>query len=94
LIYFPTLGLLKGVGKTKTLTVHVPMPGEGPVAVPLIFNVTQLVEHVDKFKYLGQLIDSNGNVKGEVNRRLLLAYAALIGLASREFGMTRQYGLS
>jgi hypothetical protein len=34
------------------------------------------VEHVKQFKYLGQIIASDGTVKREVSRRLGLAYAA------------------
>ncbi len=60
------MGFTKSVGKTKTLTVYVPRPGEGPVAVPVIFIGTQRVEHVKQFKYLGQIIASDGTVKGEV----------------------------
>ena len=73
---FQRWGLLISVGKTKTLTVYVPRPGEEPVAVPVIFIGTQQVEHVKQFKYLGQIIASDGTVKGEVTRRLGLAYAA------------------
>jgi hypothetical protein len=35
---------LLSVGKTKTLTVCIPRPGEGPMALPLIFSGTQRVE--------------------------------------------------
>jgi hypothetical protein len=38
--------LLISVAKTKTLTVHVPMPGMAPVAVPENFIDNQRVEHV------------------------------------------------
>ncbi len=34
---FRRWGLLISVGKTKTMTVHVPVPGQGPVVVPEIF---------------------------------------------------------
>jgi hypothetical protein len=63
-------------GKTKRLTVHMPRPGEGRVPMPVIFFGTQCVEHVKKFKYVGQIIASDGTLKGEVSRRLGLAYAA------------------
>jgi hypothetical protein len=52
------------------------MPGEVPVAVPVIFIGTQRVVYVKQAKYLGQVIASDGAVKGEVGRRLGLAYAA------------------
>jgi len=58
------------------MTVHVPMPGQGPVPVPEIFIDNQRVEHVQQFKYLGQIIASDGKVKREVSRRLALGYAA------------------
>jgi hypothetical protein len=80
---FQRWGLLISVGKTKTLTVYIPRPGEGPVAVPVIFIGTQRVEHVKQFKYLGQIIASDGTVKGEVSRRLGLAYAAFNRLAKQ-----------
>jgi hypothetical protein len=47
---FRRWGLLRSVGKTKTMTVHVPMPGEGPVAVPEIFIDNQRVEHVQQLE--------------------------------------------
>jgi hypothetical protein len=53
-----------------------PRPGEGPVAVTVIFIGTQRVEHMKQLKYLGQIIASDGTVKGEVTQRLGLAYAA------------------
>jgi hypothetical protein len=56
--------------------VYIPRPGEGPVAVPVLFIGTQRVEHVKQFKYMGPIIASDGTVKGEVSRRLGLAYAA------------------
>ncbi len=43
---FQRRGLLISVGKTKTLTMYTPRPGEGPVAMPAIFIGTQRVEHV------------------------------------------------
>jgi hypothetical protein len=73
---FQRCGLLICVGKTKTLTVYIPRQGEGPVAVPVICIGTQRIEHVKQFKYLGQIIASDWTVKGEVTRRLGLAYAA------------------
>ncbi len=87
---FQRWGLLISVGKTKTLMVCIPSPGEGPVAVQVIFIGTQRVEHVKPFKYLGQITASDGTVKGEASRRLGLAYAAFIGLSSREFGETKK----
>jgi hypothetical protein len=74
---FRRWGFLISVGKTKTMTVHVPMPRQGPVAVPEIFIDNQHVEHVQQFKYLGQILASDGKVKREVSRRLALGYAAL-----------------
>jgi hypothetical protein len=73
---FKRWGLLKSVAKTKTMMVHVPMPGEGPIAVPELFIDNQRVEHVQHFKYLGQIIASDGNDKKEVSLRLALGYAA------------------
>ncbi len=73
---FRRWGLLISVGKTKTMTVHVPMPGQGPVAVPEIFIDNQRVEHVQQFKYLGHIIASDGKVKRELSRRLAVGYAA------------------
>jgi hypothetical protein len=70
-------GLLINVGKTKTMTVHVPMPGQGLVSVPEIFIDNQHVEHVRQCGYSGQIIASEGLiVKREVSRRLALGYAA------------------
>jgi hypothetical protein len=69
--------LLITVGKTKTLTVYTPRPGEGPVAVPIIFIGTQRVKHGEQFKYLGQVIYSHGTVNGEFSPRLGLAHAAV-----------------
>jgi glutaredoxin len=57
---FRRWGLLISVAKPKMLTVHVPMPGEEPVTVPVIFIGTQRIGHVDKFMYLGQVIASDG----------------------------------
>jgi hypothetical protein len=42
---FRRWGLLLSVGKTKTMTVHVPMPGQGPVAAPAIFIDNQRVSN-------------------------------------------------
>jgi hypothetical protein len=50
---------------------------EGPLAVPIMFIGIERVQHVEQFKYLGQIYDSHGTVKGEVSRRLGLGYAAL-----------------
>jgi hypothetical protein len=58
------------------MTVHVPKPGQGPVAVPEIFIDNQRVEHVQQFKYLGQIIASDSKVKRQVSRMLALGYAA------------------
>jgi hypothetical protein len=80
---FRRWGLLISVAKTKTLTVHVPMPGEGPVAVPVIFIGTQRGELVDKFKHLGQVIASDGKIKWEVSRRLGPAHAAFTRVDKR-----------
>ncbi len=80
---FRRWGLLISVAKTKTLTVHVSMPGEGTVAVPVIFIGTQRIEHLDKFRYLGQVIASDGKIKGEVSRRLGLAHAAFTRVDKR-----------
>jgi hypothetical protein len=80
---FRRWGLLTSVGKTKTLTVYTPRPGEVPVQVPVIFIGTQRVEHVKQFKYLRQIIASDGTVKGELSRRLGLADAAFYRLGKQ-----------
>jgi hypothetical protein len=73
---------------TKTLTVYIPRPGEGPIAVQIIFIGTQRVEHVKQFKYLGQIIDSPGRVTGKSVKVGTSSYGLLIRRASRN--MDRQ----
>jgi hypothetical protein len=62
--------------RPRLVTVHVPMQGQGPVPVPEIVIDNQRVEHVQQFKYLGQIIALHGKVKREVSRRLAPGYAA------------------
>ncbi len=57
------------------MRVHFAMPGDGPVALPAICIDNQRVEPVDNFEYLGQIIASDGEVKGKVSRKLALGYA-------------------
>jgi hypothetical protein len=44
---FPAWGLLISIAKTKTTTVRVPMPGEGPVSVLAIFIDNKRVAYVE-----------------------------------------------
>jgi hypothetical protein len=80
---FQRWGLLISVGKTKSMTVYVPRPGEEPPPKPIIYIGDQRIEHVDKFKYLGQIISSDGKLKGEISRRIGQAYAAFRSLERR-----------
>jgi hypothetical protein len=80
---FRRWGLLISVAKIKTMTVHVRMPREGPVEVSAMFRYNQRVGHAGKSKYMGQIIASDGKVKGGVSRRLALAYAAFIKLGKQ-----------
>jgi hypothetical protein len=62
---FRRWGLLLSVAKTTTMTVHVPMPGQGLVAVPEVFTDNQHVEHVQKLKYLGQIYPQTLKSRGK-----------------------------
>jgi hypothetical protein len=53
--------------------------------MPVIFIVINSL-NVKQYKYLGQIVASDGTVKGGGSGRLGLAHAALICWASREFG--------
>ena len=77
---FQRWGLLISVGKTKSMTVYVPRPGEEPPPKPIIYVGGHRVEHVHKFKYLGQILSSDGKLKGEISRRTGQAYAAFRSL--------------
>ena len=80
---FQRWGLLISVGKTKSMTVYVPRPGEEPPPTPIIYIGDQRIEHVNKFKYLGQIISSDGKLKGEISRRIGQAYAAFRSLEKK-----------
>jgi hypothetical protein len=49
-------------------------------------------DHVEKSKYLGQIIASDGKVQGEVSRSLALGYAAFNQLGKR--GIWRDKSIS
>jgi hypothetical protein len=80
---FQRWGLLISVGKTKSMTIYVPRLGEEPPPKPIIYVGDQRIEHVNKFKYLGQIISSDGKLKGEISRRIGQAYAAFRSLEKR-----------
>jgi hypothetical protein len=65
------------------MTVYVPRPGEEPPPKPIIYVGDQRIEHVNKFKYLGQIISSDGKLKGEISRRIGQGYAAFRSLEKR-----------
>ncbi len=62
------------------------------MAVPIIFIGTQRVKDVKQFKYLGQIIASDGTVKGEVTRRLGLAHAAFNRLGKQGIWKDKKLG--
>jgi hypothetical protein len=77
---FQRWGLLISIGKTKSMTVYVPRPGEELPPPLVIYIGNQRIEHVNKFKYLGQIISSDGKLKGEISRRIGQAYTAFRNL--------------
>jgi hypothetical protein len=80
---FQRWGLFISVGKTKSMTIYVPRPGEEPPPKPIIYIGDQRIEYVNKFKYLGQVISSDGKLQGEISRRIGQAYAAFRSLEKR-----------
>jgi hypothetical protein len=70
---FQRWGLMISVGKTKAMRIHGPLPGEERAPLPVVFVGDQRIETVRKFKYLGQIVSEDGQMKDEITRRIGLA---------------------
>ena len=68
-IAFQRWGLLIRVEKTKSMTLHVPMPGEEPHTLLDLSSDNQRIEHVNKMKDLRVMV-SSCRPKGEITRRI------------------------
>lgn len=82
-IAFQRWGLLIRVEKTKSMTLHVPMPGEEPHTLLDLSSDNQRIEHVNKMKDLRVMVSSGGRPKVEITRRIGQAVTAFDCLEKR-----------
>jgi hypothetical protein len=62
---FRRWGLLTSVAKTKTLTVHVPMTGQGPVPVPESSLTANVLSMCNKLSTWDRLLPQTAKSKGK-----------------------------